>query len=333
MKDIRTQWKVGAVFSFFLSLIMGLVNGGSYSFIYSLLWLFFGILFLFCIYKAFPRSWHLLVPLSGIYLFAFLGTLAFIKSENVGDAHLIVLGLISQFLALWSLFILLFTVTNRRDEVSAVLDYQKKKSPAPEVVSHTPLGFWSISLFFLLFACNLSIWYLADYQLAHTTKGIVGYVLCETTILLLWFYIFSIPETHIDLTPVEGVKPTTRFQRLGDFLRRFSLTKKVPSIGDMVECPGEKKSMFRKNIPCPKCGIFLVGEKRKCPVCSRVRRLAWCPNSDDFIVNCSRCRSLVKLSMSACDNCGHPISKIIKCPCGNESPLKAWSVERTVVDE
>jgi len=331
MKNIRTQWKVGAVLSFLLSLIMGIMDGGPYPMIYTLLWLLFGFFFLFCIFKAFPRSWHLLVPLSFIYLFAFVGTVAFIRTENIFDLSWIGLGLFSQALALWFLFIILFTVTNRRDEISAVRDYQRKKG---EGVAEIPisLGFWSLSLFLLLFACNLSIWYLGDHQMNDTIKGLVGYLLCETAVLFLWFYIISVPESHIDLTPDDEVKPSTHFQRLGDFIHRFSLTKKAPSIGDLVQFKEGKKSPFKKNIPCPKCGIFLVGEKRICPKCSRARRFAWCPSSEDFIINCPLCSALVKVSSGKCDRCGQDLTDRVKCACGNESPLKTWSLVKADSD-
>ncbi|MDP6156450.1 MAG: hypothetical protein QF682_10035 [Candidatus Thermoplasmatota archaeon] len=321
LAELKNQWLVGAVVFFMLSLVMGALEGTLYPFIFTGLWLVFGLLFFFCIYKSFHNVWHLLLPVALIYLFAFLGVVCFVRADAKWEWKWVLLGLICEGICLWSVVITLFTVANRRDEMIDVRKYQKTAENIGGSEHYVPLGLWSLSLLSILFLSNISIWYLSDYQLVGLPKSFVGYIVSEVLLLTALIYFFWIPENRLDYVEHKEMLTEVKRNPVLRFMDRFSLVrKKVPITkrilsGDMAP---------KAKIKCPDCKKLLIIERRKCPKCSRMKRFGWCPGSEDYIVNCPRCRNLVPLSAIGCKKCGQKISGDIECPCGATTDIDDW---------
>jgi len=321
LAELKNQWLVGAVVFFILSLVMGAVGETRYPFIFTGLWLLFGLFFFFCIYKSFPNVWHLLFLVSLIYLFSFLGVVCFVRADAQWEWKWVLLGIMCEGICLWSAAITLFTVTNRRDEMMEVLKY-KSASGIGDDEHYVPLGLWSLSLLFILFLSNISIWYWSDFQLEDSTTSYVGYIVSEILLLVFMLYFFWVPENKLDYVHQKDML-TDRRNLVLRFMDRFSLSRKRIPISQRI-LSGKKER--KTKIKCPDCKNMLIIEKRKCPKCSRLKRFGWCPGSEDYIVNCPRCRNLVTLSASGCKKCGQEISGDIECPCGATTDVDDWEL-------
>lgn len=321
IKELKNQWLLGAVVFFVLSLIMGATEGGPYPFIYTGLWLVFGLFFFFCTFKAFPNVWYLLVPICWIYLFSFLGMIFFIRVHDLSNWIYLTLALSSEGLALWGIAITLFTVANRRDEMVEVLRYQKKRTGKEKVDAYVPLGLWSLAVILLYFLSNISIWYWSDYQLVNSLKSFVGYIVSELIFLAILLYFFWIPDNLLDYSHDKDIVTEVKINPLMSFFQRFSLTRKKEPIARIT-----RKRLARKKILCPDCKKSLVMEKRSCPSCGKMKRFGWCPRSEDFIVNCPNCRNLVGISAGECKKCGEKITGDVQCSCGERTKIDRWEL-------
>ncbi len=323
LAELKNQWLVGAVVFFILSLIMGAVEGTFYPFIFTGLWLVFGLFFFFCIYKSFPNVWHLLLPVALIYLFGFLGVVCFVRADANWEWKWVLLGLISEGICLLSVARTLFTVTNWRDEMVELRNNRKTPRDIGDDEHYVPLGLWSLSLVFILFLSNISIWYWSDYQLEGSTKSFVGYIVSEILLLVVLLYFFWIPENRLHYVYQKDALTEGRNSPLLRFMDRFSLAgKKVPITSNILSAEKEQKT----KIKCPDCKKILLVERRKCPKCSRSKRFGWCPGSEDYIVNCPKCRNLVTLSSNGCKKCGQEISGDIECQCGATTDIDDWEL-------
>lgn len=323
LAELKNQWLIGAVVFFILSLIMGAVEGSLYPYIFTGLWLLFGLFFFFCIYKSSPNVWHLLLPVSLIYLFAFLGVICFVRADMQWEWKWVLLGLICEGICLWSVAITLFTVANRRDQMIEVLKHRNSSSDIRDDEHYVPLGLWSLSLLLILLLSNVSIWYWSDYQLAASTKSFAGYIVSELLLLVFLLYFFWVPENRLDYVHQKDILTEVRRNPVLRFVDRFSLTRKKVSISEKI-LSGEKQPKTKIN--CPDCKKLLIIERRKCPKCSLVKRFGWCPGSEDYIVNCPKCRNLVPLSAGGCKKCGQEISGDIECPCGATTDIDDWEL-------
>ena len=322
LKELKNQWLIGAVVFFLLSLSMGAVKGGEYPFVFTGLWLIFGLLFFFSIFKAFHNVWHLILPIALIYIFAFFGIVSFVRVEDPGDWRWILLGLLCEGVGLWAVVITLFTVANRRDEMMGALRYQKKRLKKKDADIYVPLGLWSLSLVFIYFLSNISIWYWSDYQLIGSIKSFIGYFISEILLLVLLLYFLWIPEKDLDYSSERDMITDVKRNPVIEFINRFSITrKKIPIIKKTV---GTKVKRIR--FRCPECKRVLKMEKRKCPTCAKIKRFGWCPRSEDFIVNCPKCRKLVSISGGKCKKCGESVSSNIGCSCGNAANIEHWEL-------
>ena len=322
LKDLKNQWLVGAVIFFLISLAMGGVKGGDYPFVYTGLWLIFGLLFLFSVYKAFRNAWHLILPIGFIYVFSFFGVISFVRVENQGDWRWALLGLISEGVCLAAVIVILFSVVNKRDEMMEVSRHRKEFSKKTDIDLYLPLGWWSLSLVFILFMSNISIWYWSDYQLLGSKKSFFGYFISEIFLLGLLLYFFWIPERNLDFSTDKDLVTDVKRNPFLEFLDRFSITRKRTPLTRRSLA----KKVRRKQIRCPDCKRLLKIEKRKCPNCSKIKRFGWCPRSEDFIVNCPKCRKLVSISGGNCKKCGESISSNIRCSCGNIANIENWEL-------
>ena len=321
IKELKNQWLLGAVVFFVLSLVMGAVEGGPYPFIYTGLWLVFGLFFFFCIFKAFPKVWHLLVLICGIYLFSFLGMIFFVRVHDLSNWGFLLLALTSEGIALWGVAVTLFTVANRRDEMVEVLRYQKKRTGKEKTDAYVPLGLWSLSVILLYFLSNISIWYWSDYQLIESLKSFVGYIVSELIFLVLLLYFFWIPENFLDYSHDKDVVTELKTKPIMSFFQRFSLTRKKEPITRIT-----RKRLARKKILCPDCRKPLIMERRNCPGCGKMKRFGWCARSEDFIVNCPKCRNLVGISAGVCKKCGEKINDEVQCSCGERTEIGRWEL-------
>ena len=255
-----------------------------------------------------------------IYVFSFLGTVSFVTADNISDLFWMFIGLICQGIAIWGIGIMIFTVTNRRDESMAILRYQGREEDISN--KYVPLGFWSLSLIALFWILNGFIWYWVDYEFSYLWGFFIGYIFIELAVLALWLYVLWLPETSLDFPSRVRIHETTKLAKLRSFISKYSFGKEVPTIGNILPSVNNQD---KNRINCPGCGRYLISEKRKCPKCSKKRNFAWCPGSEDFITNCGRCDSLVRLSSKKCPECGQEITEKVECTCGASSGLRNWS--------
>ncbi len=325
--ELKNQWLIGAVVFFLLSLSMGAVEGGRYPFLYPALWVFFGLLFFFCMIKAFPDVWHLLLPVACMYVLSFIGVLAFARMDGFTDWLPLIAGLSAEGLGLWVVAITLFTVANRRDEMMEVRKYLGKGGKVGEdkQAVYVPLGFWALSVLMIFFLSNISIWYWSDYSTSGSIKSYLGYVASELILLALMVYFFWIPQNRLDYSFDKDIVTEVKRNPLVSFFQRFSLTRKKAPIA--ARLPSRKRVRRRRSVKCPDCGRKLILERRRCPGCSRIKRFGWCPGSEDYIVNCPNCRNLVALSPGKCRKCGQTISGTIECTCGRITDIDSWDIE------
>ena len=320
--ELKNQWLLGAIIFFVLSLFMGAVKGGNIPWIYPVLWAFFGLLFIFCIIKAFPDVWHLLLPVSGVYIFSLLAIVCFEHMDSFSNWFLLISGLSLEGLGVWGVSITIFTVANRRDEMMEVWRYLNRQSGG-ERSTHVPMGLWSLSVVLIFFISNISMWYWSDYGTSGSFKSYIGYIVSELVLLILLIYFFWVPQNKLDYSYDKDVVTEVKRNPIVTFFQRFSLTRRQSPIATRLPL---KKKVRKRSVKCPDCGHKLVMERRKCPHCSRVKRFGWCPGSEDFIVNCPKCRNLVALSPGKCKRCGQAISGTIECTCGKITELDSWEL-------
>ena len=67
-------------------------------------------------------------------------------------------------------------------------------------------------------------------------------------------------------------------------------------------------------------------ERRSCPGCGKMKRFGWCPRSEDFIVNCPKCRNLAGISAGECKKCGEKITGEVQCSCGERTEIGRWEL-------
>lgn len=299
-------YPIGALGFYLLSTLIGSMEIGKEYEIWAIsirivstpLWLIFGALALYFLYKAFFDMWIYGLQLIGIYITAGIG--AVILHRYMEEAFWkFLIGILIEISSLLICLKLIKDIWGIRK--SRIDDAEDKE----EAIKKFSLGNWYIMPFIFWFFANLSLidWSKWFDNENFVYKSLFIYNLAEVGIISIAIYILWIPQKQLftGIEFIEEEEPELPIPKIP-----------IPLISKHIE-------------KCPNCGMELVIEHKKCPSCGHKESFGYCPSSEAYIINCPKCHKPTSLGTRYCKNCGEKITREILCDsCGKKHFLRNW---------
>lgn len=303
-KNPEQLYPIGAIVFYLFSTLFGSLQIGDERYIGEIsirivsttLWFIFGLLALYCLYKAFFDMWIYGVQLMIIYIIA--GTGAVILHQYMNDSFVIFLmGIVIELVALGICLTMIIDIWGVR---------KARIAEAGEEVDmeRFSLGIWYFMPFLFFVFVNLSLidwsnFFENDYLIFN---DLIIYGIAEIAIISCAIYILWLPQKQL-FTGIEFVEEQEP---------EFALPKiPIPLLSKHPE-------------KCPTCGMELIIEERLCPTCGNKESFGYCPGSEAYIINCPNCKAPTSLGARYCKDCGEKITREITCDCGEKHPLRNW---------
>lgn len=250
-------------------------------------WIVLGTISFILFFMAYRRSWKFVIWIVGAYLFQVLAIGIYLVSDRP-SVFIFLISSFFVFLSFASLFSLIWRVKDLRDRLISVRDLD---------MEYVPLGLWTVNVvlsgvFLLGSMISFGSW-------AEGHGNLAFFVVYQALFYLLIIRSFAVPERIASIVPEKGVE-----------------TKEAQKKSEKVTTIEENR--------CPLCGSELISERRKCPSCGIVVQFSWCPQSEEYIVNCPYCNQPTPYGRESCIHCGRVLRTSIRCSCGAEHPLSEW---------
>ncbi len=299
LKDDRFLWQVCFIAFFLLSLGLGL--GGNI--VFTIGWGIMAILTLLFAFRGFPNMFSSALYLVLAYLTVFGAVIAFLWVPEHRSINLaVILGFFLEGAGVAFLIVLVGRIWKTRDHMA-------------ERGKYVPLGFWTIMVFVFFLSANASLFFWGLWA-SGQLNNLAGYIIAEAFMAFVIFYVLRVPEMRFgkDIEPLKipGVTPMTD--------RFFTKDRKEPL------------SFKEGTKTCPVCNGSLRTEERICPSCKQEQTFYWCPRSEAFFVECTRCGRLTSYEKKECIFCSQPVKKKVKCKvCDNDFLISEWKLSKQSV--
>ncbi len=321
-RDLKGLYQTGVIAFFILSLAVGSQEiGESYEsyditihIISTPLWILLGIIFCYCLYKAFFDVWHYGLFLLVSYICVGAGVTIFTEFNDFSGfwgAVKLGSGIALEAFGIGLVLELVYLIWKVRRELMRI-DGEK----GIETYSQYSLGHWYLAPALFVILVNIAFF---DWSRWMNDKGeLYIYFASEIGILLTSVYILFVPQKQL-------------FEKI-EFTDEEYDTKPIGVEYEVEEAPKEtplfsKSSKSKEGDLCPGCERELVFESRTCPLCGREHRFGWCPSYEGYIITCPHCKNSTFYGKSQCTHCQEEIKKEFVCPsCGKERSIREWSL-------
>lgn len=306
-KNPEQLYPIGAIGFYLIStLIGGLKIGKEYDIsditiriVSTPLWFIFGILALYCLYKAFFDMWIYGLHLVGIYIIAGIGVII-LHQYLEDDFTKFMIGVLIELGALAICLKMIKDIWGvRRQRIEEAQDKEEDTD-----IERFSLGNWYVMpfLFFILVNVSLIDWskWFNDDNFIY--EGLFLYGIAEVAIISVAIYTLWFPQKQL-FTGIE-------------FVEEHKIELALPKISIPFVTKHPEK--------CPTCGLELIVEQKKCPACGHEESFGYCPGSEAYIINCPNCKAPTSLSARYCKECGEKITREIICDCGKKYPIRKW---------
>ena len=283
------------------------------------LWGFFGVIGVFFLYVAFPRSFYYGLWLLATYILCGVG-IFFLNGLILTGTQGLVIGFLLEILGAYIIYNLIVEVKGMRDTIEG---------------KRIPLGLFSLGAYLFFFSVNGALGGLAFWIKSGGT--LYGYAILEVISVLLVLFVYDRAEVcalyfeegpvmarRIAQKPAVGLEAQT--QRV---LRSAKIV--ATRTRKAISHTGAKDAQQEAAEKCPICGSRLRVVMRSCPSCDEAERTAVCKKAGHVFIPCPSCGKANYHTDYRCKKCNAKLSERIFCrKCGKEADLVEWHAEEKV---
>ncbi len=266
-------------------------------------WLLLGLASFHAFRKAFAASWKAIIWFVGAFFFQLVGVSVYAVADEPSNFALLII-FFCVFLSFATLSSFIWHFKDLRDRL--IIEEEM-------MFEYIPLGLWSMEVLFsgILILGALGTW--GDWA-AENGSELVLYILFMASFAFLLSHLFTTTErvenNFRELLEARGTKMKEEKAKLKS-MKKAGITpvKPVASVPEGT---------------CPVCGMDVLYTKKKCANCGLTVDFKWCPQSEEFVVDCPYCRTPTPYGREHCIHCSKPLRTLVRCSCGTENPLSEW---------
>jgi len=283
---------------------------------YLFLWAMTGLAGVLFLRLAYPRGFSYGLWLLAIYILSGVG--AFLISGFVlGGVQGIVIGLLLEILAIYTIYQLIVEIKGIRDAIEG-----------PRV----SLGLWTLAVVLFFLTANGAMGSLASW--VRSGGNLYGYMALEMLAVLLVLFISARTEVCVFYFE-EGPLALRRRAEPPAVSLESSTEKVIRSARDVASrtrkaiAPSSKAKGAASGTtgPCPLCSSPRKVVMRTCPNCGVAERTAVCDGSGHVFIPCPSCGRANYTGDYRCKKCDGKLGELILCrKCGKEADLGEWRV-------
>jgi hypothetical protein len=285
------------------------------------LWGLFGVIGVYFLYVAFPRSFYYGLWLLGTYLLCGVG-IFFLNGLILTGIQGLVIGFLLEILGAYIIYNLIVEVKGMRDTI------EEKR---------IPLGLFSLGAYLFFFSVTGALGGLA-YWIKHG-GNLYGYVGLEVISVLLVLFVYDRMEVcalYFEEGPVMArrlaQKPAVGLEAQTQKVLR-SAKVVVTRTRKAMNPKGAKDAQQEAAEMCPICNSRFKVVMRSCPNCDEPERTAVCVKAGHVFIPCPSCGKANFNADYRCKKCNAKLSERIFCrKCGKEADLVEWHAETKVSD-
>jgi predicted RNA-binding Zn-ribbon protein involved in translation (DUF1610 family) len=301
------------LFMFILSIVFSILQKSN---IVLFMWGLFGVLGIFFLYVAYPRSFYYGLWLLATYILCGVG-IFFLNVLILTGPQGLVIGSLLLILGAYIIYNLIIEVKMLRNTIEG---------------KRIPLGLFSLGSYLFFFSSLGALGALAYW--INSGGNLYGYVGLEIISVLLVLFVYDRMELCVMYSeegpmavrrlahkPAVGLEAQTqKVLRSAKFVATRTRKAIIP-MGDQQEA-AEK---------CPICSSRLKVVLRSCPNCDEQERTAVCEKAGHVFIPCPSCGKANFHADYRCKKCNAKLSERIFCrKCGKEADLVEWHAESKV---
>lgn len=330
-----------AIASYCISMFFALTEVGSTRDFYgveihivsTLLWICFGFASIYFLYEAFFDMWIYAIHLIFAYFLTGAGFLGLYVFSD--DTTIVILSLALIIMGLGFVIYFIYRVGNVRS-------YRIISSTDPETARERfslqtwylfPFIFFGISAVSFI---DLGYWY-ENPDHTPIIHVIAEFSLIVTLVYLLWkpenILFYGTREAEDDLME-DTTEPAFSRPRTTRSSAR-SLTQGSAFMGEKVDSGSGRMGGITAALPrvgrgrkaenCPGFDSPPVTTRKSCPECGKVNDFSWCPQSEEYLIDCPTCDRKTYHGRKVCIHCKTRLSETVGCmSCGKESPIRRF---------
>ncbi len=285
------------------------------------LWGLFGVIGVYFLYVAFPRSFYYGLWLLATYILCGVG-IFFLQGLILTGAQGQVIGFLLEILGAYIIYNLIVEVKGMRDTIEG---------------QRIPLGLFSLGAYLFFFSANGALGGLA-YWIKHG-GNLYGYVALEVISVLLVLFVYARMEIcalYFEEGPVMARRITQK-PAVGLEAQTQKVIRSAKGVANRTRKAiihtGAKETLQEAAEKCPICNSRFKVVLRSCPNCDEPERTAVCEKAGHVFIPCPSCGKANYHADYRCKKCNAKLSERIFCrKCGKEADLVEWHAEAKVSD-